>query len=431
MKFFMLLLFVSLSVGSQKDSRVYFKDSSYPAFINDTANLIRGNTRRLDKFFEELYMLRTSPNEKGRRVTILHIGDSHLQAGFLNGAVMRSFHRDFGNAGRGLIVPLKLTNTNEPYDYTIESDITWSASRCLSKRPKFPVGIGGISIATTRPAYHLDVSVSGKDEQDYRFNKIQVYHYPTTTSLHPVIKDGVSVREEESGYPFITTFASDQLLNEISFEGNGTGRDSSIYYGFSLENGKPGVLYHSIGINGAQFIHYGNIDNFLSQVNAIAPDVIIFSLGTNEAFRDNINKAYMVQEMDRVVLPIIKNNPRAAIIMTTPPECQYKRPVKGVNTFIPNPYIKPISEAIIEYASQHSLAYWDLFGISGGENSSGDWVKANYLARDRIHFAISGYRLQANLLYHAILKSYNQYVDTRFRKIDFIIPIPFRGANRI
>lgn len=46
---------------------------------------------------------------------------------------MAELQKTFGNAGRGLIVPLKLAKTNEPRDYSIISDIDWDFPDVLGK----------------------------------------------------------------------------------------------------------------------------------------------------------------------------------------------------------------------------------------------------------------------------------------------------------
>ena len=41
---------------------------------------------------------------------------------------------------------------------------------------------------------------------------------------------------------------TDRLLPASSFD--------NVYYGFQLRNGEPGILYHSIGVNGAMYVNY-------------------------------------------------------------------------------------------------------------------------------------------------------------------------------
>lgn len=385
----------------------------YPSFICAADNVLRGKKEALEIFFSKLYELRRPEGGKTAKVRVVHIGDSHLQAGYLNGTVMRRFHADFGNAGRGLIVPLKLSETNEPIDYDIVSDIGWNAEKCLSRRPRYPVGIGGISIVPRDTVFRLEVQIPSAEAGRYRFNQVDVYHLPGAAILKPLES---TVVEESSPWPFVSRYRMTELHRTLTFEGHARQKDSCVYYGFSLENGKRGVLYHTIGINGAQFMHYRNIDRFAEQVHSLTPDLVIFSLGTNEAFRGYFSEAFIRQEMDAVVLAIQQTNPGAVVLLTTPAECQWKVKRGNLRVYEPNPYIEPIAETIEQYAGEHGFVYWDLFGMSGGAGSSENWISGDYLTRDRIHFGVSGYRLQGNLLYTALMKEYNNYVERRLRR---------------
>lgn len=379
-----------------------------PGFVQQDGNILRGNTEGLRPFLAKLFRLRKYGDAMEQKVRIVHIGDSHLQAGYLNGTVMRHFHADFGNAGRGLVIPLKLSATNEPIDYDIVSDIRWNAARCLSQRPRYPVGIGGICIVPKDTLFHLEVQIPAAEADRYRFNRVGVYHLPGAARLVPC---GPGVRRTEVLGPFLTSYELAEPVSRIRFKGSCRVPDSCVYYGFCLENGRNGVLYHTIGINGAQYAHYRNIDCFAEQVCSLKPDLVIFSLGTNEAFRGTFNEAALRREMDAVILEVKRANPEAVVILTTPAECQWKVKRGGVKVFEPNPWISPIAALIVRYALEHGLVYWDLFQLSGGSGSSEDWIAGNFLARDRIHFGVSGYRLQGDMLYGALMKEYNCFVD--------------------
>ena len=54
--------------------------------------------------------------------------------------------------------------------------------------------------------------------------------------------------------------------------------------GIVLENDQNGIIYHAIGVNGARFSDYNKCSLFFDQIQALQPDLIIVSLGTNEAF---------------------------------------------------------------------------------------------------------------------------------------------------
>ncbi|HEY5747095.1 MAG TPA: hypothetical protein VIU12_13510, partial [Chryseolinea sp.] len=120
----MLLLWATTHLAHGQ-ATVNFTFPSY-GLANDTVNLIQ-NADYLDSFFESLVQLKTMGRGK---VNIIHLGDSHIQADFITDVVRRHFQNDFGNAGRGLIVPGRVAGTNEPNNFRTGSTTTWKAKRC-------------------------------------------------------------------------------------------------------------------------------------------------------------------------------------------------------------------------------------------------------------------------------------------------------------
>ena len=127
----------------------------------------------LQPFFAGLDSLRAG---KDTVLTIVHLGDSHIQAGYYSGQVMRLLQEQFGNAGRGWIAPFKLSKTNEPDDYFISSSVReWVTGRCIQSNKKCPVGIGGIGIQSVSPSINLDVRIAPNNGAGYSFNQAILY----------------------------------------------------------------------------------------------------------------------------------------------------------------------------------------------------------------------------------------------------------------
>lgn len=57
-----------------------------------------------------------------------------------------------------------------------------------------------------------------------------------------------------------------------------------VYYGFSLENGNRGILFHSMGINGNTFTAMNRNPQIVRQAVPLQPELIILSLGTNDSY---------------------------------------------------------------------------------------------------------------------------------------------------
>lgn len=381
-------------------------------FIHIKENCISDSLNTLASFYEKLRVVKSGTDTVRRVVNILHLGDSHIQAGFLSGQVMNRFQSDFGNAGRGLIVPLKLIRSNEPRDYAIRSSASWAGNRCIDRKNYPCPGLGGMAVATRDTSFSFDIATLSKTDSCNRFRAVTVFHHPGTSPLS-VIPSGIGAGYYSTRWPFASRIELDSLVCNLLLQGRSVPGDTSIYYAMSLENGNPGILYHSSGINGSCYSHYAASDQVLNQTAALTPDLIILSLGTNEAF-GKCEEEEVYNQIDKVLSVLRAVNPGAVFLLTTPPECHRRIRRKGKKkyyyTYIPNAKVEKVAGIIRRYAIDKGIAYWDLFSISGGAGSAKSWMKYQFSARDRVHFNVEGYKLQGNLLYDAIIKGYNGYV---------------------
>lgn len=399
--------------NAQTNISVTVKDSltEYP-FICVKENILSDSLNTMALFYEKLKILKSDTDTVRKVVNILHLGDSHIQAGFLSGQMMSRFQSDFGNAGRGLIVPLKLIKSNEPRDYAIRSTASWFGSRCVDRKNYPCPGLGGMAVATRDTSFFFDIATLSKTDSCNAFCSVTVFHHPRTSPLS-VISQKKGVNYYPTRWPFASRIELDTLVCNLHLKGQSMFGDTSIYYAMSLENRNSGILYHSSGINGSCYSHYVEAGQVLNQTAALTPDLIILSLGTNEAF-GKCDQKDIYDQIDRVVSMLRDIHPGAVFLLTTPPECHRRVRRKGKKkyyyTYVTNTKVEKVAETIRRYAVDKGLACWDLFSISGGRGSAKSWVKYQLSARDRIHFNIKGYELQGNLLYDAIIKGYNDYV---------------------
>ena len=99
----------------------------------------------------------------------------------------------------------------------------------------------------------------------------------------------------------------------------------------------------------------------------------------------------------------------AAILLTTPGD-SYRKSRKGR---VKNPDMKIARVTIINYCQQHNLAYWDWYEIMGGYGSMANWFLMKLAQKDRVHYNGRGYQIQGELLYRALMKGYNHYVQEK------------------
>lgn len=195
---------------------------------------------------------------------------------------------------------------------------------------------------------------------------------------------------------------------ERDFGSEATYSDTITYRtsGLAKETGVPGVVYHSIGINGATSLNFTNAMQ-AQEIAGLKPDLIIVSFGTNESHGRNYNAGVHTRQMDDLVRLLKEYNPNTLFLFTTPPASyvRYRRK-RSIN-----PRTELTAKTITDYAKQNGMAYWDMYNIVGGrKNACLNWTGNNLMQRDRIHYTADGYRIQGNLLYEAIIKAYNNYV---------------------
>jgi len=377
-------------------------------FIDIQADTLIDPTRAMDAIYSKLrYIEGLTADSVPDNLTIVHYGDSHIQAGVLTEAIRVRSQRRFGNAGRGMVVPHRLTRSNEPRDYRIKSPNTWEYARLI--QPEFigNVGASGLGIKSNDETQILMLqTLTTEDSMDYRFNRIVVFH----DSLAPMITVSESlladIGDADTVYSFLTEIDLAQLTDSaLLYTYKEPPFANGAFYGFSLENGNSGVLYHSMGINGACYLHWGRSPEALQQSHAMSPDLIIISLGSNEAAGRNFIESVFYNQMDRFVSGLRKTNPNSVILLTTPPEAMRRTK----RTAAPNPNFEKIRNTVLAYGADKSLPVFDLYTATGAGGSSKDWEKQNMMTRDGIHYTPGGYTLQGVLIYQAIMNGFRQW----------------------
>lgn len=156
-------------------------------FIEYDSNFIR-NPEILEFFFSKLDSLE---NGSIKKVRILHIGDSHIQADFFSGFLRKELWRRFGNGGRGLVFPYKTARTNGPSDLDVFSNATWEVKRNVFPEITMRTGISGIGIRTGTRHAILKIGLKPMDSIPQYFDRITVFtpgtddQYDLMVSIHP------------------------------------------------------------------------------------------------------------------------------------------------------------------------------------------------------------------------------------------------------
>jgi hypothetical protein len=375
-------------------------------FIKTEQNKLEGDSSSLFPFFQKLSQLEQLKKQK---VVIVHIGDSHLQADHFPGIVRVNLQKQFGNAGRGLIAPFKVGRTNEPSGYKSSSNTRWHARRIVNEKDSLPIGISGLSIKNDDYRSNLMITTYNKEGLDYSFNKITLFHQKGLKNYSFNVCDSLSCFQAaiDAQKDTLTTFTSVKVqpANAVIFtiDANDTlSKKTALIYGLLLENEQAGVLYNNIGINGAEYRHYNKNVMLQDQMALLNPDLIIISLGTNEAYAPRYNNKEFYDQIDTLINSLKLKNPDAAFILTTPGDSYKRRKYKNPNNL-------KATNTIIDYCKSHNVVYWNWFQIMGGTGVVNKWAIKGLTSKDKLHLSRKGYEIQGALLHAAILKAFNDY----------------------
>ncbi len=179
-----------------------------------------------------------------------------------------------------------------------------------------------------------------------------------------------------------------------------------------LQYAGPKVLYSDMGINGATCVTFSTPEH-MQDIVAARPDLLILSFGTNESHSRAYDASTHYHQMEVLLSMIIACLPDIPVLLTTPPG-SYERTGRGRRAgYRVNPRTANAAATIQRFASDKHLASWDLYNSCGGASRAClNWYGANLMQRDRIHYIAEGYTLQGQLLYLAIAKTFNHYVES-------------------
>lgn len=367
--------------------------------INTALNRIWGGD--LDSFYNKLKQLKQGSNKV---VRIVHIGDSHIQADFLSGEIRSGLQQAFGNAGRGLVFPYQVARTNPPQDIFSSSDNIWQSNRLIRTTDSVACGISGFCIQCKRTGAAFTLTLQNSPGDTLSFNSMDLFT-DSIAGTSWLIKAGENKlyfagRDTSSVLPLTvnlplpaTSFTLTSLLPDTLRS----------FYGVSLQRNTPGILYHTIGVNGAKYQHYNNTPLFWRQLPALQADLFIVSMGTNEAQALRFDEPAFLYEVDQLVQKLKSASPGAAIIITTAADSYKGR--------YPNKVLQQLNTSLYKYCAAKQIALWDLYRATNGYGAARHWVRLGLMQPDKIHFKSAGYRIMGDLFLQALLNGYNRFVS--------------------
>ncbi|WP_191906901.1 GDSL-type esterase/lipase family protein [Adhaeribacter soli] len=401
-------LVTGLAVALPGDSARVTEDPKRPKFNHSYTflklsqnKITTPDSKALTGFYQALDSLKNGTRKK---VNVVHIGDSHIQADLFSGRV-RTLMQDsavFGNGGRGFVFPYPLARTNNPYNYKVTSTGQWTGCRNVQRNQNCEWGLAGITAET------IDSSATFSLQTLTSFNKYPVSHLRVFYPVKDESQFEVLVEAADSVYRPIKidplgfaefAFAYEVTQLTVKFQKTNPKQYHFTLQGISLENNRPGVQYASLGVNGAEVISFLRNPALEENLKALNPDLIIISLGTNDSYGRNFDPVYFKQIYGTLLQRIRRAAPNTSILLTTPGDCYLNRKYPNYST----------GKAVLkihELAEETGCAVWDFYRVMGGLRSVVKWQYSGLATKDRVHLTGKGYKLQGELLFDALMRDY-------------------------
>ena len=388
---------------------------SYPYEL-EKKNFVRYDKNKLEYFgdslqFQEIFKKLETLVFKGKgRINIIHIGGSHIQAGVFSGRMRQRFQNfHYGlNAGRGMVFPNRVARTNTPVDLYVEYTGEWDRCKNTQKRKKCDLGLMGYSVTTKDSKSVIKLYLKNKQYPPHDFNKVRIYHPIAEDIFQPVLQneyfaDRVFTDSTQGFTCFTLKNYEDSVI--LGFQKTDSLQNRFTLFGIELLTSDPGIIYHGAGVNGASIPCWLRCNLFAEQLAILSPNLVILTLGTNDAYTRRFKPEVYYQNFDSLLTVIRNSAPGVPLLLTVPNDSYLFRRYINKNTL-------KVRKEIYKLAEKYNAAVWDFFGVMGGLNATSLWYQDGLMKNDKIHFTRPGYVYKADLLFSAFLRAFENYLET-------------------
>ena len=377
----------------------------YP-FLDTAKNHIAyyGSEQALEGFFNKLDQAIFDFEGK---VNVVHIGGSHVQGGMLSHTLRMHLGQLAPelNVERGFFFPHRLANTNMPRNIYIRKMGKWEGCRNSIPKNNCPWGFSGIDAITYDKDAGFILQSFLENEKPYRFNELRIFEHMASSTMQPFSQPPPDSIVIDTVAGVRRWFFNDMIDSIVVHFDSVQGDPQYILQGLQMVRPESGLVYHALGVNGAATKSFLRSENFVAQGKYVEPDLVIFGLGINDAYKPD--NAWFPEEYgaryDTLVHWFREINPDCEFIFMTNNDSYYKRRT-------PNEHALDVVEQMKQLSKRHNAALWDLFGVMGGLNSIAIWEEHRLAKADKIHFTSAGYRLNSDLLFWAIWEEYEKHL---------------------
>lgn len=324
----------------------------------------------LDCFYAAL--ARTERRVPGAITRVSHYGDSPTTADLITGDIRAMLQLRYGNAGHGFILLAKPWAWYQHRGAEV-SGSGWDifpATRFISKDGIY--GLGGVNFTGNAGARtQLELDDPGQSNFDLyyfaqpRGGTVEVF---VNGATQPAARIDTAADNRGAGF---AEFEVPAGAESIELKPDGPVR----LFGITAEKNTAGVVYDSIGLNGASITvltRMFNAQHWEAELEHRKPNLVTINYGTNEAdFAAFIDKQYE-KELREAIRRVRAALPEASILVMSPMD-RGKRDGGDIVTMDTIPRLVAIQRRV---AAETRCGFFDTFDAMGGAGTMSRWYNA-------------------------------------------------------
>ncbi|MEI9813550.1 MAG: GDSL-type esterase/lipase family protein [Acidobacteriota bacterium] len=182
-------------------------------------------------------------------------------------------------------------------------------------------------------------------------------------------------------------------------------------YGAEFRRDRPGVLYSSLGVNGASVTLLSRAFNrahLAAQLNHYRPDLVVLAYGTNESGFPGFVDTTWGKEMETAVKRVRSALPEASILLMSPMDRGELRSDGTIGTIAALPRLVKKEKQL---AAEMGVAFFNTYEAMGGSGTMARWYAAQprLVGADYIHPLPAGAKIVGELLYDSLRDGFSAY----------------------
>ena len=368
----------------------------------------------LESFYASL--ARTDAKQAGAITRVTHYGDSPITNDGITAPVRRLLQTRFGDAGHGFILLDRPWAWYGHQNITFTSGGGWSIDSLMNPMVKDGAfGLGGVDFRANGAGKYAKFGPATDGDTGKNFSRMDVYYLrqPNGGDFEMSVNGGstktVSTSNETAESGFFEIDAPQKGANTFEVKTSG---GYVRMFGAVIENDGPGVVYDSLGVNGAYaglLATVMNEQHWAVQLKHRNPNLVILNYGTNESqYASDDQMARYDRDLREVIRRVRVALPNVAVLIVSPMD----RGTHQGGKVITLPSIPKIVEMQRRVAAETNCAFFDLFAAMGGQGTMAKWHegKKHLVGGDLTHPTAAGADKIGELIYQALIDGYGRYL---------------------